>query len=644
MSDFDFIFDLAMLPAHWWMGIVTLAVLVLALIAWQLPSLLLSRVIALAVLAFLFIAPYLSHELLVPLDPIALIIVDQSPSMQLGNRQEQTRSALENLQNKLRIHEKLQVERYDIGTENKNSTHIFGELLPILKKYNPRQLAAVFLITDGQIDDVPVLQAWPTDVPLQVLLVGEPDAQYVFMELEPTQPYASVGQKVPIRIRAHWRTTDINSASTLLTVENGSEKLTQKIADNTWHTFFLPVTHPGLNQFILQLPKFNDAIFPAAQTRLVNIYGVQNKIRILWQGTATNIPNWLSQLKADEKISLRTAAANNTNFDDIDVLILDQPFNQANGASNWQAALVEYINQGGAVLFLQDNPPQQPISPALQEILPVKWSTFIPVTQEDSITVTAVGLTHPITGNLADEISGLPVHVNAVGNPDSDSNVLLIDQNHHVILAAGSYRQNRIIAITDGSLFAAPFGALLLRHSLLWLLHDPNFETHTISAIPQGHGFRIEYSGDSAILALQVTKADRSRFELPLVDTKSGLKMADFNPDQIGIYRISDGSNEIIFTNGDPQEPEWQNSVATPNKLRSLVTATGGQILWLKNIPDPDVRFVTWRQSGGADWFALRQSRAALVTGSTLSTLLPKPLLLCLVLAALSYAWWREGR
>jgi len=644
MSDFRFLFDLTTLPTQWWAAIGLLTILLMALIAWQLRSLLFSRVIALAALAFLFITPYLSHELLSPLDPITLIIVDQSPSMQLGHRPEQMHAALENLQKRLRLYENLQVERYDIGTEDKNATRIFGELLPILKKYNSRQVAAVFLITDGQIDDVPSSQAWPADIPLHVLLVGAPDEQHVFMELGATPPYAMVGEKIPLQIQPHWRTTDANSLSSLLTLEIGSEKLTQKVTTGVWHTLFLPVRHPGLNQFILQLPKFDDSIFPAAQTNVIDIYGVQDKIRILWQGTANHVPDWLSQLKADKEILIRTAAPDNTDFSDTDIVVLDQPFDQPNTSSNWQAAITQYARHGGAILFLQDSPPQQPILPALQEILPVKWNNPTSANQESPVVVTIAGLAHPITANLADEISGLPMHANAVANPDSDASILLIDQNHHSLLAEGSRHQNRILAVTNSNLFTAPIGTLLLRNSLLWLLRDPNFTSQTISPIWENHNLKIEYSGDPTILALQVIRPDRNSFELPLVDMKSGLKITNFTPDQIGTYRISDGSNEIIFANGDPQEPEWQHSDATPDKLQSLVGATGGQILWLKNTPDPGVRFVTWRQSGGADWFALRQSRANLVTGSTLTPLLPKPLLLCLVLAALSYAWWREGR
>ncbi len=125
MSDFRLIFDFAALPPQWWFGIIALALTVLALLAWKLRGLLFSRIIALAALALLFITPYISHNLLSPLDPVALIIVDQSPSMQISRRPEQFHAALKNLQAKLRANENLQVERYDIGGDGDSATKNF---------------------------------------------------------------------------------------------------------------------------------------------------------------------------------------------------------------------------------------------------------------------------------------------------------------------------------------------------------------------------------------------------------------------------------------------------------------------------------------------------------------------------------------
>lgn len=189
MSSFRILLDVTVLPGEWWglLGALTTALFVL--FSWQLRGLLLSRAVALCAIALLFVTPYVSRALLSPMPPIALVMADQ-------NLSEPAHAALTMLQEKLRAQENLQVERYDVTSAS--------EIMPLLKKYNSEQLAAVFFITDNH---APPLPGWPSQAPpLQVLSDGVvPDVQWVtgrqnrtddFLALWPSRAMISTGVSI----------------------------------------------------------------------------------------------------------------------------------------------------------------------------------------------------------------------------------------------------------------------------------------------------------------------------------------------------------------------------------------------------------------------------------------------------------------
>lgn len=636
MSSLRLLFDFTMLPYEWWLGIAALAIAVFMLMFWKLRGLLVSRIFVASALALLFITPYVSHELWVAQNPVALLVVDQSPSMQFGGRPEQTRAALEVLQNKLRAEENLQVERYDLAATPADSTQLFKELLPVLKNYEAQRLAAVFLITDGQITDVIDAKNWPTDgPPLHVLLVGAPDEQQAYVEITDTPDYAMVGQSANLRLRAHWQAKDSNSDHAILNIQNGDEAWQQKIALGQWINLRLPIRHAGQNRFVIQLPKFDDAVLPATQTATVDVMGVRQSTKILWQSDIANTPPWIEKLKSDPQISFQSAPMTNDKFD-ADIVILDQPF-IGKIPEQRQNALINFIKNGGNILFLQDIPPTENIGAPLQTLLPVTWADK--ENPKDSLSkIAPSGISHPITANTMNDLTGIPVHTTAMRA--NDGKTLLQDTLGHSLLAIQNDGYAHIVVANS-----AIMNENLLRNILQWQISDPAFAENMITASLDDDHVRVEYlAADESIHALSVTRPDRSSFELPLTPIAEGLNTGVFTPDQIGVYRISDGKNETIFSRGNLMMPEYQEIAATSQKLAPLVTATGGQIMWLTQMPQPGVRFVTSRQSGGKDWLALRESRAMISTGSTISPLVPKFALLLIIGSMLAYAWWHESQ
>jgi hypothetical protein len=81
----------------------------------------------------------------------------------------------------------------------------------------------------------------------------------------------------------------------------------------------------------------------------------------------------------------------------------------------------------------------------------------------------------------------------------------------------------------------------------------------------------------------------------------------------------------------------------TAAKLKPLVEASSGGLMWLQDNPDPDIRSVRpGRAAGGSDWIGPNEGYT--VAGINQLPLLPEILVARAFLMAIGSAWWREGR
>ncbi len=640
MNAFETYIETLSLPAGWILPVIFLAALLLGIIAWQLRSLLMSRLLAVLAFSLLFMTPYVTQATLAPVDPVALVIVDQSASMQLGDRPRQTREMTNWLQQQLQ--DKLQLDRYDVAIGAETNTQIFNELMPLIQKYDPARIAAVFLITDGQIADTPP-KTWPHDgPPLHVLLAGKTGEQQAYLEIQPPPPYAVTNTHVQIRIRAHWPAVHSRHTHTILSISSSEKKWQQKIPLNEWAEIQLPVSHRGNNRFILALPKFAEAVFPAAQTAVVDLHGIEGGMKILWQSAAAEPPSWLNTARADPMIQFSIASMDNTEFENYDAVILDQPLSHPHLPA-WEQPLLKYLRNGSSVLLFQTTPPADELSPRLAEILPVTWHGT--TTGESPVVVTTAGTNHPITADMVNLLVEQESASAANTNTYSHANFLLTTNKDNVLLAISDVHDGRIASITGSNLIESTAGTELFRRILLWLSHDPDLSSQAISTRYTNGSIEIEYlNNDPAIRALQITRPDQTLFELPVTVQDSGLNTAAFTPNQTGVYMISDGAHESAFIHGNVMTPEFQSATATATKLNAIAQKTGGRIIWIDQTPQPEFQWVTARQNSNGNWLALRETRAFVSTDAVTYPLLPKLFSLLLLGGALSYAWWRETR
>src|SRR5262249_21714502 len=111
-----------------------------------------------------------------------------------------------------------------------------------------------------------------------------------------------------------------------------------------------------------------------------------------------------------------------------------------------------------------------------------------------------------------------------------------------------------------------------------------------------------------------------------------------------GLYRFDDGELKAVAAVGSPNPLEFSDLRATDKILHPLADATGGGILWLQDVEDPDIRLVRGgRSMAGSDWLGPRRNESYSVTGVKTWPLLPGLLVAMVFLVAIGAAWWREG-
>ncbi|HTT78399.1 MAG TPA: hypothetical protein VMF86_01855, partial [Stellaceae bacterium] len=180
----DNAYTLAAAPLLPWSAIAGLAAAALLLLAfglWRRARGTLWRGAALAMLLAILVNPSLVEEKRAPLHDVAVIVVDQSASQSIGHRRAATAAALAALTRRLRQERDLDVRVVRAGDTRPGSddgTRLFAALNRALSDIPRKRLAAVFMLTDGEVNDVPAgkpgVAARQLGAPLQVLLSGFP--------------------------------------------------------------------------------------------------------------------------------------------------------------------------------------------------------------------------------------------------------------------------------------------------------------------------------------------------------------------------------------------------------------------------------------------------------------------------------------
>jgi hypothetical protein len=656
---------------------------------WRLGSL----VVVLAALS----NPSLIEEQRKPIADVALVVVDDSDSMAIGERRTQVQAAREALKRKLGQQEGLEVREavlppshIQLGSERPGGTRLIETMRSALVEVPPERLAGVVLLTDGQVHDVPAIESskgLPPELggaPLHALIAGKKGERDRLIVLEQSPRFGVVGREVITKFRIE----DPAGGTAPVTLSVGGD-VVRKLDVPVGKSVELPITvgNPGANVVEIDVAPGPNELTLDNNRALFTINGVRDRLRVLlvsgepYQGERA----WRNLLKSDPAVDLvhftilRTPQKDDftpvrelslivfpmrelfeQKLKEFDLIIFDRYESGGLITRDYFKNIAEYVKGGGALLVSVG-----PVFATQRSLYRTPLGGILPAAPLGDVLetpfkpkVSEIGQRHPVSANLPQMgdpgkepewgrwfrlVTSRVEHGNAILSGADDKPLVVLDR----------VGEGRVAELMSDHLWLWNRGIdgggpqpELVRRVAHWLMKEPDLEEEALRATSVGG--RIEVTRRTLATTfppVTMTSPDGSTRTIDLKQTSPGLGLGVIDVDKPGLYRFDDGTLRTVAAVGNPDPLEFSDVRATDAKLKPLVEASGGTTMWLSDNPDPELRSVRpGRAAGGSDWIGLRRNEGYTVAGINQLPLLPGILVALAFLMAIGSAWWREGR
>ncbi|OUJ02331.1 hypothetical protein [Acetobacter cibinongensis] len=493
--------------------------------------------------------PQRLHESWHMLPETALLLVDQSPSMSLGQRAALAQQAEHLLADEKK--EGLSLRTVTVRNSGHDGTRLFDALDQAAADIPSDQFAGAILLTDGQVADTP--QTLPekltptaadgrkTMLPLHVILPGKGEESDRRLRVLQAPPYAIVGQPATVRVQADdsGPGTAQGTPATLTVRVNGDAPFTLPIKTGTPQDIEIPASHPGQILVSLAVSPLEGEVSSLNNQTVTRMNGIRDRLRVL---LISGTPNqgervWRRLLKADPSVDLihftilrppdkddGTPLSDlaliafpvrelfQEKIDQFDLIILDGFENQNILPPSYLRNIANFVRKGGGLLLtagpefvgpgtLQDT--------AVGDILPA----HVPldgsmVEQAFRPRLTAEGQNHPVTAALpgapppgtsaqtdtAQTITGQwgPWY-RSLKPSSTHGQTLLSGPDNAPLLILDRVDQGRVALLLSDQIWLWSRGeggggpqAELLRRISHWLMKEPELEEEQLTAQNEG--------------------------------------------------------------------------------------------------------------------------------------------------------------
>ena len=678
-----------LLPPGVLLALFVLVVAVLALAAWRRASGLLWRGIAAACLFAGLLNPSLVSEERSYFDDVAVIVLDQSASQKVGDRQKVSETTLVTLQEQLKQYENLDVRvvraPLDARRGMGEGTRLFDALTGALADVPSRRVAGAILITDGQIHDVPAtLAELGFKAPVHTLLTGTTDEGDRRLLITKAPAYGIVDQEIQLSLRVD----DLGSGGGRANVrlfQDGQPKDEMVLPIGVEHELSLKLDRAGPTVLEFKVDQGPKELSLANNSAVTVINGVRDRLRVLlisgdphpgertWRNILKSDPAvdlvHFTILRPPEKqdgtpinelslIAFPIRELFEVKLDEFDLVIFDRYRQRGVLPRAYFDNIAQYVEAGGALLDAAGAGTEGALgltlSP-LQVVLPAEPSGQV-VEAGFRPQLTAAGKKHPVTAGLdggrGDKpswgrwfriIQGNALRGVTVMSGTDDAPLLILDRVGEGRVA--QLMSDQIWLWSRGFEGGGP-QAELLRRIAHWLMKEPELEEEDLRAVVIDGRLEIARRslGDQP-KQVDVTTPSGEAKQVALTADDSGRATGAIPAEEDGLYRVTDGTRTAFAASGDLNPVEMADLRSTETVLEPLAQASGGGIFRLAEGGLPQIRRVRAdRDTAGSSWLGLKANEDHIVTGVDQLPLLPAILLLLLGLGMTVTAWWREGR
>ncbi|MDE1931890.1 MAG: hypothetical protein KGI43_10050 [Alphaproteobacteria bacterium] len=680
----------------WWaIGAFAIAAALLIVFgAWRRARGTIWRLLACLALAAIVINPSLVKETRTPEHDVAAVIVDDSQSMRIGQRQQYAATALQAVTDQLARVPGLDVRVVHAGAPDPASplvdqgTQLYTALNHALADVPRQRIAGAILITDGQIHDMPPPQRLAFDAPLHVLLTGQPGEADRWLDVRNAPKFGLVGKTVALTVRVEDLPATKAVGEAQLTIrKDGGLPTIRTVPVGSDVNVPVDIDHGGPNVVELSVNAGPHELTLENNRAAFVINGVRDRLKVLLISGEPNQDErtWRNILKSDPSVDLihftilrppekqdgtpirelsLIAFPIRELFDvklhSFDLIIFDRYRQRSVLPQAYIENIADYVRDGGALLVSAGPSFATPLSlyrTPLGSVLPAAPTGdvfdhgFVPQ-------VTAVGRRDPVT----EDLPGLPAQANAVppwgrwfriiGAQTQRGVTVMTGYQNEPLLVLDRVGKGRVAQLMSDQMWLWTRGyegggpqVELLRRIVYWLMKEPELEENDLRAKIDSNTLTVTRQSlqpdDSPV---QLTLPDGKTMSLTLTPTDGGRSVATLGIDESGLYRVTDGQRTALAAAGSLNPVEMADVRTTDEKVKADVAATGGGIFWVGPGRVPDIRSVDPGQSAaGRNWMGLRRNGDYVVTGVGETPLVPGVLALLLALGLLILAWRREG-
>ncbi len=643
------------------------------------------RLLCFAVVLLWLAGPRLVQETQDALGDIAVLVVDRSASMAVGDRAALADAAAARLQAEAAQLPGLQLRTVTVPEAGHDGTRLFAALDRALADVPRSRLAGVVMLTDGEVHDIP---AATPPVPLHVLLPAAAEQTDRRVRIVEAPSYGIVGKSVVLRVAVDDLGVDGRGATAALTLRrDGEPPRTVSVPVGEVEPIEIPITRAGPTVVELTAAPLPGEVSDLNNHAVVSINGVRDRLRVLLVSGEPHVGErtWRRLLKADPAVDLvhftilrppekddltplnelaliafPTRELFQVKIKDFDLIILDRFANRGILPAPYLRNIADYVRDGGALLLSVGPEFSGPSSLAytpLASVLPAE-----PLSGSAGVVdgpfrprVTALGERHPVTAGLpGDHPGGVPGWgdwYRRLQPGASHGQVVMGGQDGAPLLVLDRVGQGRAALLLSDQIWlwsrdhegGGP-QAELLRRVAHWLMKEPALEEEALTATVDAGTLTVERRStqDAPPPPVTVTAPGGQATPLALRPTAPGRASGTMPAADPGVWQASDGVRSAFAAAGTANPLEMADLRATAEHLGPVARASGGSVHWLQPSGAPELRFVEpGRVAAGGGWIGLRRNHDHVVTGVNAIPLLPAWLALPLLLG-LAFAVWRR--
>ncbi|WP_158743872.1 hypothetical protein [Acidisphaera sp. L21] len=645
------------------------------------------RLLCFAVVLLWLAGPRLVQETREALNDIAVMVVDRTGSMAVGNRAALVDEAAAKLQAEAAQMPGMELRTVTVPESGHDGTRLFSALDRTLADIPRSRLAGVMMLTDGEVHDIP--KAAPS-VPLHVLVPASGEQTDRRIRIIEAPSYGIVGKSVRLRLAVDDLGVDHAGQSAPLTIQrDGEAPRVVQVPVGTEQSIEIPITRAGPTVVELAAAPMPGEVSDLNNHAVVSINGVRDRLRVLLVSGEPHAGErtWRRLLKADPSVDLvhftilRPPEKDDmtplnelaliafpvrelfqVKIKEFDLIILDRFSNRGILPPPYLRNIADYVRQGGALLLSVgpefSGPGSLAYSP-LAPVLPAEPLSGNASTIEAPFRpqVTALGERHPVTAGLpGDKPGGTPAwgewYRRLVPNTTRGQAVMSGPDGQPLLLLDRVGEGRAALLLSDQIwLWSREHEgggpqAELLRRVAHWLMKEPALEEEALTASVDGGTLSIERrtTSDAPPPPVTATSPGGQATTLTLKPTAPGRATVTLAAPDPGVWRVSDGTRTAFAAAGSSNPLEIADLRATGTYLADITRASSGSVHWLEPSGAPELRSVEPdRVTSGASWIGLRRNHDHLVTGVNAIPLLPAWAALPLLLGLAFAAWRRES-